>query len=82
MKLISEYFRQLIASTEEHRFEAIVNVLAIVVFGIAAIVTFLIAIEGLSQGLPFVASMGLLIISLVLIMLVISIPSVTSKWLR
>lgn len=82
MTLISGVFRQLLTSTEEQRFKAIVNVLATAVFGIAAIVTFLIAIASLSQGFPFVTSMGLLVISFVLIMLVMSIPGITRKWLR
>jgi hypothetical protein len=82
MKLISEYFTRFAASSEEHKFQVIVSALASVMIGISALVTFSIAIKGLSQGFPFVASMGLLICSLVLIMLVMAIPSITRLWFR
>jgi uncharacterized membrane protein len=82
MKPISEYCTRFEASSEEQKVQAIVRAFACLVFSISAIVTCTMAIEGLSQGFPFVASTGLLLFSLVLTMLAIAIPSIARLWLR
>jgi hypothetical protein len=82
MKFVSKYSTRLSASSEKRRFQGIVGALVCVVFSISAIVTFSIAIQGLSQGFPYVASIGLLIFSLVLIILAVAIARVSRLWPR
>jgi hypothetical protein len=82
MKFVSKYFSKFAEGLEEQRFQGIVGGLVWLVFSISAIVTFSIAIEGVNQGFPYVASIGLLIFSLVLIILAEAIARVTRLWLR